>query len=100
MSTLLTRRAALATGASVIFAASASYAATDRDLARKKLVVIVCRGGMDGLSVSPPIGDSNYEGLRRDIAIDKAEALKLDGDFALHPKLSAIHALALKGEAR
>ena len=69
MSTILTRRAALATGASIIFAANASYAATDRDLARKKLVVIVCRGGMDGLSVAPPIGDGAYEGLRRDIAI-------------------------------
>jgi uncharacterized protein (DUF1501 family) len=100
MSTLLTRRAALASGASVIFAASASYAAVDKGLARKKLVVIVCRGGMDGLSVAPPIGDSNYEALRREIAIDKTEALKLDGDFALHPKLSAIHALAMKGQAR
>ena len=26
--------------------------------ARRKLVVIVCRGAMDGLSVSPPIGDA------------------------------------------
>jgi uncharacterized protein (DUF1501 family) len=100
MSTLLTRRGALAAGASVIFAAHASYAAGDGDLARKKLVVIVCRGGMDGLSVAPPIGDSNYEGLRRDIAIGAEQALKLDGDFGLHPKLSAIHALVQKGEGR
>jgi uncharacterized protein (DUF1501 family) len=100
MSTLLTRRAALATGASVIFAAHASFAAVDRDLAKRKLVVIVCRGGMDGLSVAPPIGDGAYEELRRDIAIPSSLALKLDGDFALHPKLTAIHALALKGEAR
>jgi uncharacterized protein (DUF1501 family) len=28
------------------------------------------------------------------------EALKLDGDFGLHPKLSAIHALVQKGEGR
>jgi uncharacterized protein (DUF1501 family) len=100
MSTLLTRRGALAAGASVIFAAHASYAATEGDLAKKKLVVIVCRGGMDGLSVAPPIGDANYQGLRRDIAIGAGEALKLDGDFGLHPRLSAIHALAVKGEAR
>lgn len=100
MSTHLSRRAAMATGASLIFAAHASYAATDRDLAKKKLVVIVCRGGMDGLSVAPPIGDNNYEALRRDIAIKPNEALKLDGDFGLHPKLAAVYALAQKGEAR
>jgi uncharacterized protein (DUF1501 family) len=100
MSTHLTRRGALAAGASVIFAAHASYAASDAGLARKKLVVIVCRGGMDGLSVAPPIGDRNYEGLRGDIAIGANQALKLDGDFGLHPKLSAIHALVAKGEGR
>ncbi len=105
MSTLLTpqaltRRTALAAGASIVFAAHASYAATDRAIARKKLVVIICRGGMDGLSVSPPIGDGNYDNLRRDIAIAPNEALRLDGDFGLHPKLAAIYALAQKGEAR
>ena len=100
MSTHLTRRGALAAGVSVIFAAHASYAASDAGLAKKKLVVIVCRGGMDGLSVAPPIGDANYEGLRLDIAIGAGESLKLDGDFGLHPKLSAIHALVQKGEGR
>ena len=96
----ITRRSALAAGAGLVFAARSTYAAADGDLAKRKLVVIIARGGMDGLSVSPPIGDAAYQGLRRDIAIPAAEALKLDGDFALHPRLAAIHALALKGQAR
>ena len=59
---------------------------------------------MDGLSVSPPIGDSNYAGLRGEIAIQgfgqANGALKLDETFGLHPRLEAVHALALKGQAR
>ena len=73
-------------------------------LARRKLMVVICRGGMDGLSVSPPVGDPNYAALRGVIAIpgfDKpGGALKLDDTFGLHPSLAAVHRLALKGEAR
>ncbi len=42
---------------------------------------------MDGLSVAVPIGDSNYANLRGDIAIASSQALKLDSDFGLHPRL-------------
>lgn len=65
----------------------------------KKLIVVVCRGGMDGLTVAPPIGDPDYAGLRGSIALGP-EALKLDGTFALHPSLAAVHALAQAGQAR
>jgi uncharacterized protein (DUF1501 family) len=104
----LTRRAALTAGASaglaVTFLGRNAYAAVDHDLAKRKLVVFVCRGAMDGLSVSPPIGDANYVPLRGEIAIpgfgQAGGALKLDDTFGLHPKLTAIHALAMKGQAR
>jgi uncharacterized protein (DUF1501 family) len=65
----------------------------------KKIVVVVCRGGMDGLSVSPPVGDADYAGLRGQIAVTEG-ALKLDGTFALHPALTATYALAQAGQAR
>ena len=46
---------------------------------------------MDGLSVSPPIGDPNYAALRGQIAIagfgQPNGALKLDETFGLHPAL-------------
>jgi uncharacterized protein (DUF1501 family) len=104
----LNRRSALLAGAglglSVTFLGRQAFAASEGDLARRKLVVFVCRGAMDGLSVSPPIGDANYAGLRGDIAIagfgQPNGALQLDGTFGLHPKLTAVHALALKGQAR
>jgi uncharacterized protein (DUF1501 family) len=66
--------------------------------------VIVCRGGLDGLSLSPPVGDPGYAALRGPIAIAPFGApdgaLKLDDTFGLHPSLVSVHALAMKGEAR
>ncbi|MFI4964881.1 MAG: DUF1501 domain-containing protein [Caulobacterales bacterium] len=73
--------------------------AADRELNRRKVIVVICRGGMDGLSVAPPIGDSEYRSLRGGLALNDS-ALPLDGTFALHPQLTAVHALAKAGEAR
>ena len=101
----LTRRSALAAaaglGLSVSFLGRAAFAA---DADRRKLVVIVCRGGMDGLSVAPPVGDPAYAQLRGPIAIapfgEVGGALKLDDTFGLHPALKTVHRLALAGQAR
>ncbi|MDR6626057.1 DUF1501 domain-containing protein [Caulobacter segnis] len=104
MNAPLNRRALLGLGASlgigVTFLGGQAFAASERDLAKKKLVVVICRGGMDGLSVSPPVGDPNYAALRGSIAFKPEDVLKLDGTFGLHPELSAVHALAMKGQAR
>jgi uncharacterized protein (DUF1501 family) len=104
----LSRRAALASalglGLSIEFLGHKAFAAADGAVSTRKLVVVICRGGMDGLSVSPPVGDSNYAGLRGAIAIpgfnQPGGALRLDDTFGLHPSLAAVHRLALKGEAR
>jgi uncharacterized protein (DUF1501 family) len=103
-----TRRSLLAQaaglGVSVSFLGRAAYAAADGDLARRKLVIVICRGGMDGLSVSPPVGDPDYAALRERIAIpgfgQPGGALKLDDTFGLHPALPSVHRLALAGQAR
>ena len=104
MNAPLNRRSLLSLGAglgiSVNLLGSQAFAASEGDLAKKKLVVVICRGGMDGLSVSPPVGDPNYAALRGSIAMKPQEVLKLDGTFGLHPQLSAVHALAAKGQAR
>ena len=105
---LVTRRSALlaaaGAGLSVTFLGRQAFAASEGALAKRKLVVVICRGAMDGLSVSPPIGDPDYAGLRGEIAIpgfgQSDGALKLDDTFGLHPRLETVHALALKGQAR
>jgi uncharacterized protein (DUF1501 family) len=97
-----TRRGLLATaagfGLSLQLLAVPAMAA-DGELNRRKVIVVICRGGMDGLSVAPPIGDREYGGLRAGLTLDDT-ALPLDGTFALHPQLTAVHAMAKAGEAR
>ncbi|WP_425999850.1 DUF1501 domain-containing protein [Caulobacter sp. DWR1-3-2b1] len=101
---MMNRRRVLASaaglGLSVTFLGRPALAGTDSALDKRKLIVVICRGGMDGLSVSPPVGDRDYEGLRRGIAVKPEDGLKLDGTFSLHPALTSVHALALKGQAR
>jgi uncharacterized protein (DUF1501 family) len=96
--------AALGLGLSIEFLGRKAFAAVDGAAGARKLVVFICRGGMDGLSVAPPVGDPAYAGLRTGIGIPgfghPGGALKLDDTFGLHPTLIATHRLALKGEAR
>jgi uncharacterized protein (DUF1501 family) len=93
-----------AAGLAVTFLGGCAYAASEGDLSKKKLVVLICRGAMDGLSVTAPVGDRNYMALRQDIAIpgfgQPGGALKLDGTFGLHPRLAKVHDLYLDGQVR
>jgi uncharacterized protein (DUF1501 family) len=67
------------------------------------LVCIFQRGGMDGLNVVVPLGDSDYYRLRPTIGIqepkpgDASTALDLDGFFGLHPALSPLLPLYQQG---
>ncbi|WP_386625227.1 DUF1501 domain-containing protein [Sulfitobacter geojensis] len=54
-----------------------------------RLVVIILRGGMDGLDVVRPVGDPAYAALRPRLGQGKS-GLDLDGYFALHPALAAL----------
>ncbi len=51
-----------------------------------RLVVIILRGGMDGLDVVRPVGDPAFAALRPKLNAGDAP-LALDGYFALHPAL-------------
>ncbi|RZJ30557.1 MAG: DUF1501 domain-containing protein [Brevundimonas sp.] len=65
---------------------------------RPKLVVVIARGAMDGLSVTVPTGDPNYAALRGGLAIDGALAMR-DG-FGLHPALPGLKAMYDAGQLR
>lgn len=56
-----------------------------------RLVVIILRGGMDGLDVVQPYGDPDYAALRGKLAGGPgAGASDLDGFFALHPAMKPL----------
>ncbi|MGL5829584.1 MAG: DUF1501 domain-containing protein, partial [Angustibacter sp.] len=48
------------------------------------------RGGMDGLSLVPPVADPDYIAARPNIGVTSRAGLKLDETFALHPALSPL----------
>lgn len=66
-----------------------------------RLIVLILRGALDGLSAVAPIGDPAYARHRQDIALSasgNSPALQLDGFFALHPKLKTLSSMYAAGE--
>ena len=70
--------------------------------AQPRLVVILLRGAMDGLSVVAPYADPDYARARPDLALAKPGSadglLDLDGRFGLHPALAPLMPLWQKGQ--
>ena len=69
-----------------------------------RLLAIILRGGLDGLSLAAPVGDPAYAALRGRIALMPAGSgagagLALDGMFALNPGMPMLHALYQRREA-
>lgn len=64
------------------------------------LVLIELSGGNDGLNTVIPITDPAYRGLRPTIGINGRDALRLDGDTALHPSMRAMADLWHDGALR
>jgi len=86
----VSRRGALAGGAALFawsFLPRLASAAGGRD---PRLVVVILRGALDGMSAVAPVGDPDYGALRESIALTTSgdrPALPLDGFFALHPAM-------------
>lgn len=82
---------ALAAAGGALLSSRVTFAGTARG-SKPRLVFVILRGALDGLSAVPACGDPGYAELRGDLAIGKpgtdGGALALDGLFGLHPSLS------------
>lgn len=71
--------------------------------AARRLVVVLLRGAVDGLSVLVPHGEAGYAARRPSIAIPApgrpGGALPLSGPLGLHPALAALHRRWAAGQA-
>ena len=94
---LITRRAMLGVTAGLF---SAAYLPRDAMAADgdARLLVVVLRGGTDGLSVVVPTGDRDYERLRRDIVFP--EGFVTAALSVLHEPLGGLAALEWGLDAR
>lgn len=91
----ISRRLLVGAGAASLIIPTIAFGATTS----KRLVVIILRGGMDGLAAAPPVGDPAYANARGVLAQEKAKTLSLNSTFALHPRFENLHAMYRAGEA-
>ena len=96
-----TRRGLLGAGGAVFAAAHlprwASASARD-----PRLIVIILRGAMDGLSAVGPLGEPDYVDLHRELALSRDgahAALPLDGFFGLNPAMKTFGRLYAQKKA-
>ena len=86
---------AAAFGALLPFARLAVGAPT---VASRRFVFVILRGGMDGLTAVPAIGDPAFAEARGALGQFVSDPLKLDATFALNPLLQQLHAMYGRGE--
>lgn len=85
-----------ATGLATVAFGRGAWAAGTPEAAEGRLVVVMLRGAVDGLSVVVPHSEPAYRASRPSIAIAPPDAsasgasLDLDGRFGLHPALSPL----------
>lgn len=60
------------------------------DTTNHTLVVVFLRGGADGLSLVPPIGDDAYHRARPTLRVRRDDAIDLDGYFGLNRALAPL----------
>jgi uncharacterized protein (DUF1501 family) len=65
----------------------------------RRFVMVILRGGLDGLYAVPAVGDPDFAAARGALAQYASTPLPLSGPFALHPNLTQLHAMYTAGEA-
>ena len=70
---------------------------------QRRLVVVLLRGALDGLSAVQPYADPAFAGLRGPLALPEpgmeGGTLDLGGGFGLHPSLPLLHAMYARNQA-
>ena len=95
--TFLRNSAGVTFGAGSIFLSGASNLLGNSLNNKKKLVVIMARGGLDGLTAVPPLNNQQYQDARPNIVVN--DPIKLTSDFVLHPELRSFSKLWSENKA-
>ena len=100
---MATRRTLLATGATLTLLAPFARLASAAAKPDARFVLVILRGGLDGLAAVPPYAEPAYAQTRGALALGgpgtEDGVLDLDGTFGLHPALSSLHAMYRAREA-
>jgi len=90
------RREFIAACGSLTLVGSPLFNARAATMAKRNLVIIMLRGGMDGLTAVQP-RDNQMKKVRPDILVEGTK--KLTSDFNLHPRLETFHQCWQEGSA-
>lgn len=82
---IFSRRHFVAGASSLVLASNGIVPSLAGQKEKKNLIIVMMRGGMDGLTAIPYIGDSTLSDERPSINVTKST--KITSDFAIHPKL-------------
>ena len=96
---LMSRRAALGFTAGLFSWAYMPRFAEGAGSDDPRLLIVVLRGGMDGINTVVPFGDPHYISMRGGIAIPAASTIRLNSFFGLHPALQEFGRMYLRREA-
>lgn len=94
---------AIAAAGALVLWPDLTFAATGSDT---RFLLVLLRGGLDGLEAVPPYGDPGYAAIRGALSLSPQgstqpngkPAHKLDGTFALHPSLDYSSQLYVHGQ--
>lgn len=101
MTLRIDRRGFLGLGAAALaLAALPRFALAATGAHDTRFLLVLLRGGMDGLHALQPLGDPAFAALRGAFVASPGQPapLRLDADFALHGKLAGMAALYARGE--
>jgi uncharacterized protein (DUF1501 family) len=94
---MIDRRTLLTTSAKLTLLAPFARIAHAVADTEARFVLVILRGGLDGLAAVPPYGEPQYANLRGDLALGAPGGtdgvLDLDGTFGLHPALTNMHTM-------
>ena len=96
---IMSRRSMLGVTAALFSSAFLPDFARAATNAEARFLVVVLRGGMDGMGLLIPKLDPLYPAMRQQLALPFASTLSLGADFALHPALARVHAMFKAGDA-
>ncbi len=98
---MLTRRGALL-GLSAAFSFGGVSMALGAAPTENRLVIVILRGALDGMSAVQPYGDPAFAGLRGQLALPQpgtaGGVLDLGGFYGMHPSLVKMHAMYQAGD--
>ena len=84
-------------GSSALFLLGNSNFSLAGNKRKKNLVIIMLRGGMDGLTAVPLKDDKYFKNSRPDIIVDNSKSIS--SDFSFYPKLKSFYNLWKNNEA-